>query len=349
MFKRRTLFVVGAGASVEVGMPVGIDLAKRIAGLLDFKAAEPGPNQGDGDMIFLGQFHRRFGAAIDAYRRAGWAIRDGVRLTHSIDDFLDMHIGNEMIQRMGKAAIAQTILNAETDSGLFFNPYSYQETFNNIEATWYMKFFRMLGRGINLGNAKEIFDPVSFIIFNYDRCIEHFLINALSLVYTISLEDAASIVSDLNIIHPYGTVGDLPLLPGSNPVSYGPLRSETKLDYTILAERIKTYTEQIGGADETKAIHNEMRRAECIVFLGFGYHEQNLALLNPGEELKSIPIFGTAHGFSGHNCEVVQQKIERMFQRPPPKVVPRSPVVIDRGVTCAGLFDNYAQSLTSGK
>jgi len=299
-------------------------------------------------MHFLGQFHRRFGI-VDAYRRAGWAIRDGVRLTHSIDDFLDMHNVNEIILRVGKAAIAQTILTAETNSSLFFNPYSYQETFNKIEATWYMKFFRMLGRGINLGNAKEIFEPVSFIIFNYDRCIEHFLINALSLVYTMPLEDAASIVSDLNIIHPYGTVGDLPFLSSNNPVPYGPLRGSDKFDYTILAERIKTYTEQIGGADETNAIRNEMRRAECIVFLGFGYHDQNLALLKPEEQLKSIPVFGTAHGFSTHNREVVHQKIERMFQQPPPRVISYSPVVIDQHATCANLLDDYAQSLTAGK
>src|ERR1700679_3787206 len=138
---------------------------------------------------------------------------------------------------MGKAAIAQTILTAETNSYLFFNPYSYQETINKIEGTWYMKFFRMLGRGINVNNAKEIFEPVSFIIFNYDRCVEHFLINALSLVYTMPLNDAASIVSDLNIIHPYGTVGNLPLLSSNNPVPYGPLRGSDKYDYTILGER----------------------------------------------------------------------------------------------------------------
>jgi hypothetical protein len=348
MFKRRTLFIVGAGASVEVGMPVGINLAKRIAKLVDFKAAEPGPNQGDGDMHFLGQFHRRFPGTINAYRQAGWAIRDGVRLTHSIDDFLDMHNGNETIQRMGKAAIVQTILTAETSSSLFFNPYSYQETFNKIEDTWFMKFFRLLGRGINLGNAREIFERVSFIIFNYDRCIEHFLINALSLVYTIPLDEAASIVADLDIIHPYGTVGELPLLSKTDPVPYGPLR-DGNFDYTVLAERIKTYTEQIGGAEETNAIRNEMRRADCIVFLGFGYHEQNLALLNPGEQLKSVPVFGTARGFSTHNREVVHQKLERMFQQPAPRVISYSPVVIDQNATCASLFDDYAQSLTSGK
>jgi hypothetical protein len=46
---------------------------------------------------------------------------------------------------------------------------------------------------------------------------------------------------------------------------------------------------------------------------------------------------------------VVQQKIEGMFKQPPPKVIPRSPVAIDREATCAQLFDNYAQSLTAGK
>jgi hypothetical protein len=82
MFRKRTLFIVGAGASAEIGMPVGTRLAKQIAKLLDFKVPTiDSPNQGKGDMHFLGQFHRCFAEALNAYRQAGWAIRDGVRLT----------------------------------------------------------------------------------------------------------------------------------------------------------------------------------------------------------------------------------------------------------------------------
>jgi len=35
-----------------------------------------------------------------------------------------------------------------------------------------------------------------------------------------------------------------------------------------------------------------------------------------------------------------------MFKPPPPRINPRSAVVIDTKVTCAQLFDNYGQSLT---
>jgi hypothetical protein len=339
MFKRRTLFIVGAGASVEVGMPVGIDLAKRIVKLVDFEGADPGPspNSGDGDMIFLGQFHRRFGI-VDAYRQAGWAIRDGVRLTHSIDDFLDMHNGNETVQRMGKAAIVQTILAAETDSSLFFNPYGYQETFNKIEGTWFMKFFRMLGRGINLGNAKNIFEKVSFITFNYDRSIEHFLIHALSLVYTMSLEDAASIVGNLNIIHPYGTVGDLPLLSSDNPVPYGPLRGSDKFDYTVLAERIKTYTEQADEETVLKKILALVDAAECVVFLGFAYYSQHMQMLRTANRDAKV-AYGTTFGLSNSDAGEVHKLIAQTLAP--------SAVYLDN-LKCAALFDNYAQSLTGG-
>lgn len=37
MFKSRTLFVIGAGASKEVGMPIGTDLTKLIAKSLDIR------------------------------------------------------------------------------------------------------------------------------------------------------------------------------------------------------------------------------------------------------------------------------------------------------------------------
>ena len=43
--------------------------------------------------------------------------------------------------------------------------------------TWLVKFMYMLGRGVPKENVREIFDNVSFIVFNYDRCVEFFLRN----------------------------------------------------------------------------------------------------------------------------------------------------------------------------
>lgn len=49
MFQRKTVFVVGAGASTEVGMPVGATLANIIATRLDIRFRNNGAYFGPGE------------------------------------------------------------------------------------------------------------------------------------------------------------------------------------------------------------------------------------------------------------------------------------------------------------
>jgi hypothetical protein len=55
----------------------------------------------------------------------------------------------------------------------------------------------MLARGIDRADVPQIFDNVSFVIFYYDRCVEHFLYNALQRLYSIREGEAADILADL--------------------------------------------------------------------------------------------------------------------------------------------------------
>jgi hypothetical protein len=45
---------------------------------------------------------------------------------------------------------------------------------------------------------------VSFIVFNYDRCLEQFLFHALQKLYGLESQEAFAMLTDLRIIHPYG-------------------------------------------------------------------------------------------------------------------------------------------------
>jgi hypothetical protein len=112
MFKRKTLFILGAGASAEVDLPVGTQLAKIIASMLDVRRG--GPENMTGEML-LGQLYDRYPLPKNGYHRAAMLISDGVRLASSIDDFLDRHTGNEEVQRVGKAAIVKSILARRAD------------------------------------------------------------------------------------------------------------------------------------------------------------------------------------------------------------------------------------------
>jgi hypothetical protein len=50
MFKRKTLFIVGAGASAEFGLPVGSGLAAKIAHMMDVRFEFGYRPIGEGDM-----------------------------------------------------------------------------------------------------------------------------------------------------------------------------------------------------------------------------------------------------------------------------------------------------------
>jgi hypothetical protein len=338
MFRRRTLFVLGAGASAEADLPVGVGLAKIISRMLD---VHPGgvPN-GTAEML-LSQLYGKFPLADNGYHRAAVVISDGVRFAKSIDDFLDRQSDNENVQRVGRAAIVKSILAAERNSFFSLHPRS-ASTLDRLETTWYMKFFRVLGSEVTTSNVRQIFDNVAFIVFNYDRCLEYFLLNALQQTYNIPEAEALSILSDLTIIHPYGVVAGLP--PSTNSVPFGGTDG-FEHDHAALSSNIKIYTEQIGVTDLRNEIQVEMSRAQQIVFLGFGYLPPNLQLLGPSSPLESMPVFGTAFNFSDSDRDVVHGRLARMFKQPAPRMKPYSPIVLDNRIKCAGIFDNYSQSI----
>lgn len=187
----------------------------------------------------------------------------------------------------------------------------------------------MLCRGIPRENVTQVFEKIAFIVFNYDRCVEHFLIHALKRAYSIRFEDAAALVGKLHIVHPYGSVGDLSQVPFGH----------TRVNAIQLAASIKTYTEQAGERDVTDKIASEVERAECMIFLGFAYHNQNLQILRPANRPPGKLIYGTTLAMSNSDMTVVHQQLTPLFAP--------AALYLDK-LTCAGLFDNYAKSLTGG-
>jgi hypothetical protein len=343
MFHRRTLFVLGAGTSAEAGMPIGPKLAAAIGKKMDIRFEPSNRHIGDGDLQLYAQITNQQRTEAKELQCAGWLIRDGITLSQSIDDFLDLHRDNPYVNLFGKAAIVKTILEAERTSKLAFERVDGRDIFKpeKLANTWFLKFMYMLGRGIAKSDARQIFDNVAFIIFNYDRCIEHFLYNALQKVYGIRENDAADILADCTIIHTYGLVG--PYLPIGSGVPFG----AESANYRELSQLIKTYTEQIAAADVMGEIEAEFHRAECIVFLGFAYHTQNMRLLKPAKPIKRKDVFGTAYQMSDSDTDVVSHQIADFFEGGMAAGAQRW-LRFENKLTAADLFDNYAKSLTGG-
>jgi hypothetical protein len=162
----------------------------------------------------------------------------------------------------------------------------------------------MLGRNVPKENVQTILENVSFIVFNYDRCLEFFLVHALRRLYQITEQQAQSIVDDLHIVHPYGAV------PRNIPFG------NTGANFAQVVDHIKTYTEQMGAGEVINAIATELGRAHAVIFLGFAYHNQNMTLLRPAEPIKPKQIFGTAFGMSDADVEVVSHDLASFFCSP---------------------------------
>jgi hypothetical protein len=344
MFRRRTLFVIGAGASKEAHVPIGPELANMIAGKLSvLKDDVMGGIKGFRDPELYTPLLRSHCAGIAEYAQAAQLISQGVRLSSSIDDFLNVHSKNARILELGKAAIVRSILEAELGSLLYVDPSNIYNKmrFENLEKTWFVKLMRVMGSGIDPSNVKQALEKTSFIIFNYDRCVEQFLTFALQSLYGLRGEQAADALSGATIIHPYGTVGDFPGIPfGEN--------KHNRADYFGLASRIKTYTERLTETDTLERMKDEVAKAQCIVFLGFSFLEQNMALLKPPKMIDRKYIFATGYGMSDSGCNVVKEELLSFFNGAHRDIARRADMVqVNNKLKCADLFDHYARSLNA--
>jgi hypothetical protein len=123
MFKRRTLFVVGAGASVEFGLPSGRELAARISKKVDIRYDSfENRHVGVGDVQMFMQLTKQRRENVQEFQRAGWLVPDGIELARSIDDVLDLHKNKPFAVAYGKATIVNCILEAERASTLYYAP-----------------------------------------------------------------------------------------------------------------------------------------------------------------------------------------------------------------------------------
>jgi hypothetical protein len=338
MFTRRTLFILGAGSSYEADLPIGVDLAKVIRKKMDVRFERFTEPIGSGDhglYAHIAFVHRQHG---DAFWHAARRIEAGLGFAQSIDDFLDQHRSDSYVNLYGKAAIVRSVLEAEAKSKLYFDRNAERDAFDpdKFADTWFAKFMYVLGRGVSKENVSGIFENVRFVVFNYDRCVEHFLLNALKRLYNLSDEIASSIIDEAQILHPYGVTGSLREVPFGAPTA----------NYVALAQGIKTYTEQIAAADVIAQLTDEMYQAACVVFLGFAYHSQNMKMLNPQTRINASAIFGTAYKMSDSDVNIVTHQLVN-FLPTNVRVQDRLRMIhLENKLTCSALFDYYAKSLS---
>jgi hypothetical protein len=276
MIKERTVLVVGAGASFEADLPLGDDLTLRVAQRLASTANGIAGRGDDNDILCaaMGEEATRLGINHDDLALACQKAERGLKHSTSIDAFLHTHADDRALQLCGKLAIAQIILAAEHESRLSRHADKGVRPHHGLrdEGTWFRVLFRLLHNSVRKGQEAAIFSGLSIVCFNYDRCIEYYLWNALMDYYALNGGQSAALLRTLRITHPYGTVGDL------SDVGFG-ARPDSK-QLIASASRIRTFNEELHDETQIRMVKEWIWQARDVVFLGFGFHNQNMELLS---------------------------------------------------------------------
>ncbi len=318
MFKDKTLFVIGAGASVEFGLPVGRDLAEEIRKKSSFTFPAHSSPRGDEEVLNLLRQNRSPTEQSELFRACS-ENHNGIYMAGSIDSFIDRRSDVSRIAEVGKLLIAISILRAERKSNLYLNtniadPRIDLPTLGN---TWIDRFFRILTTNIKKDEIEKIGEEIAIICFNYDRCLEFYLIDALRQSYSIAYQESHKIIYNMDIIHPYGSLGELPENPaissGGETVRFGG-DDFSRTNPWPVSNRIKTYTEQIAEQNMLIRIENAVRDAKQIVFLGFSFQPQNMELLAVGEKLSiDKHVFATGKGVTRHGINEIKSRILSLY------------------------------------
>lgn len=347
MFESDTVFVIGAGASAEAGLPIGSSLTKKIAELIRISADYGTVQSGDHEIY---QALATLANTDSSWRQntfleSGRAVAEAMDLALSIDTFLQTHASNTEFVKLGKLGIVRAIAVEEGRSLLALtNERMKPFELKRLAETWYYSLARLLFNGVPVERPEIAFSNVSFVVFNYDRCLQVFLVSALQVYFRIDAANAAEIVKNVRIIHPYGSLGSI--FAGQDHVPFAPER----LDLLRASERIKTFSES-AESDVVQAARNLVGAAKTLIFLGFGFHEQNMDLLQP-EQIFDIHFdedfehraFATTYGLSDSDAGVVSDLIS--YLRTGGTDPSLNPWIYTHNGLCVDLFRSYWRSLT---
>lgn len=335
MLTRPTLLVVGAGASKELKFPTGPELAADIAkDLAPERRLDPDGEEFEELSDIARTMLNRTQRPIDWMRVCG-ALARGLPYAASIDTYLDHHADPEF-EFVGKLAIARRILDYERESCLFCEDYELPgPSFPESHETWLRRLFGILRAKTPKPFVDSFFDNLSMVVFNYDRCIERYFTQAIRMYYEIDFEHAAEIVKKANILHAYGSLGELP----SRRNGYGPSVvkfGDTTTPLTRRVSEIRTFAESSQDDSIKQKIFEAENAAELIVFLGFGYLSENLDLIRTIDRPHPVNVLGTTYKLPSDYAQKVREKLALRFSRT------QQTLVILENSTCSTFLDDNA-------
>lgn len=276
MIRRRTVLVLGAGASKPYGLQLGGELVDQILRELHASTSLAKSVAAEGfDANDISRFKEK--------------LKYSSRL--SIDAFLESQ--PEFLD-LGKTIMAAALLPREEES--LFPP----------TEDWCGYFFSKI-----LTATPDDFrqNQLSIITFNFDRSFERRLYLAVTGSFPVDSEAAANLARAFPIVHVHGVLAQPAWLPRElrdDPDAFaleygqmaneGVLRIECARQIQIVHENSKT--------PETRRAKELLRVAEVVAFIGFSFNEANLRKIGCPEILHSKTVYGTCYGLgSGEVAE----------------------------------------------
>lgn len=256
MITKNTVFILGAGASADFGFPLGERLREEIYSNLLKNAA---------DVTSLAQaLVGVWKDEVNDYKRTIAKFAEALRHAsdYSVDAFLE-NFPNTYL-KIGKMTIAQVLVKYENHDRLFEGD------------NWYRILVNKMKIGCTIDNFHQ--NKVSFVTFNYDRSLEHFLYTVLCSFHEKANESwAANVIKQIPIVHLYGKLDPLPWENSElgKGRTYGRQYShaqfkEYKDGIGIVFESISEGTKS--NFDKATAL---LEVAERIYILGFGFDSEN--------------------------------------------------------------------------
>lgn len=322
MFLDRTVFVIGAGASRELGLPVGDTLMDQIVASL----APDNGNFGFGTQRIvealthklLKEHGPNWFPHVADYRNAAEKITRAMPFSRSIDTYLESQQDDQHVVHLGKLAICHCILDAESQSHLSGGDRHQVRKREGLSQSWYAPLGRILTAGHRPSDITNLFENVSFVVFNYDRCLEVYLERLVNDYFDVDGATATATLRSAEIVHAYGQVGKMAWQTEQDEqqdaVLFGGISPFMDPDPNIdrLSEQIRTYTETTDSQTGMR-IKRLMSEADTVVFVGFGFINQNMKLIKPYRNAPVKRIFGTTFGFSRDDQKAISLKVLQAF------------------------------------
>jgi len=270
MFRKKTVLIIGAGASAEFSMPLGSDLLNKVSqSLLSANIKN----------LLARNFQNALIAQLGDEGRSllqdhGKTLSNLSHRFKTMDAALHFLSNSPGAVKLGKLAIAYHMVQAERDSKLAKAIQGDDDSINRCDQTWASQILSLAMEETRRGDFVTTFSNLTVIDFNYDRVFLHYLYWAMQRLYTYNSSEAAEALSHLKIFKPYGSIGRLDWEGHENSLPFAPSSAEL----AMLVTRLRTFTEE-QDSKLTEDIRNAVGEALVAIVLGFGFHRQNLKVI----------------------------------------------------------------------